>query len=443
VNAVEANHTARAEARVRTRELQRALYRAAKASPTRRFHALYDKISDEDILRSAWEAVRANRGAPGIDGETIEAIEQRGAVSFLVELREELLQGRYRPAPARRVDIPKASGGVRHLDISAIRDRVVQYAAHTMLLPIFDADFLPCSYGFRPKRSAHDALEQIRREIHHGHEWVVDADIQDCFGTIEHEKLLRVVEQRISDRRVLKLLRKWLTAGVMVDGQVIPSTGTAQGNPISPLLANAFLHWLDRLWWKRGRHLGVLVRYCDDLVVLCRTKAQADEAQRQLDGILERLGLRLNHRKTRIVQLTQGREGFDFLGFHHRMQVSWRKPGHWSLYRWPSQKAMQAIRDRIKEMLSPQYPGVAVESLAERLNPVLRGWAVYFRLGNSTHAFLQIEHYVHERLALFANKQHQRVGRGWTRHYPATWLRDLGVFHLGGIRVGYALHATR
>lgn len=441
MNAAEANHTARASARARTRQLQRALYRAAKASPTRRFHALYDKVSDPDILRSAWGAVRANRGAPGIDGETIEAIEQRGVASFLVELQEALQQGTYRPAPARRVDIPKASGGVRHLDISAIRDRVVQYTAHTVLLPIFEADFLPCSYGFRPKRSAHDALEQIRQMIHRGHEWVVDADIQDCFGTIDREKLLRVIERRISDRRVLKLLRKWLTAGVMVDGQVIPSIGTAQGNPISPLLANAFLHWLDRLWMKRCRHLGELVRYCDDLVVLCRTEAHAREAQRQLDGILERLGLRLNPQKTRIVQLAQGREGFDFLGFHHRMQVSWRKPGHWSMYRWPSQKATQAIRDRIKEILTPRYPGVAVETLVERLNPVLRGWAAYFRHGNATRDFLQIDRYMHERLALFANKQHQRAGRGWTRHYPASWLRALGVFRLSGIRVGCALHA--
>jgi len=177
-------------------------------------------------------------------------------------------------------------------------------------------------------------------------------------------------------------------------------------------------------------------------VVFCRTEAHAREAQRLLNGILERLGLRLNTQKTRIVQLTYGQAGFDFLGFHHRMMVSWRKPGHWSLYRWPSQKAMQAIRDRIKETRTPPYAWAAVESLVEQLNPVLRGWAAYFRSGNSTRAFLQVEHYVHERLALFANKQHQRNGRGWTRHYPATWLRDLGVFLLGGIRVGYLLQTT-
>ena len=264
MNAGEANHTVRARARARTRQLQRALYRAAKASPTRRFHALYDKVCDPDILQSAWEAVRANRGAPGIDGETIQAIEEGGVAGFLADLRSELQQGRYRPAPARRVDIPKASGGVRHLDIPRVRDRVVEQAANLVLLPIFEADFLPCSYGFRPKRSAHQALERIRQLANHGHEWVVDADIQDCFGSIDQTKLLRVIEQRVSDRRVLKLLRKWLEAGVMVDGAVLPSTGTAQGNPISPLLANAFLHWLDRMWMYRGRRLGELVRYCDD-----------------------------------------------------------------------------------------------------------------------------------------------------------------------------------
>jgi len=442
VNAGEANHTVRARARARTRQLQRALYRAAKASPTRRFHALYDKVCDPDILQSAWEAVRANRGAPGIDGETIQAIEERGVAGFLADLRSELQQGRYRPAPARRVDIPKASGGVRHLDIPRIRDRIVEQATHMVLLPVFEADFLPCSFGFRPKRSAHQALERIRVLANHGHEWVVDADIQDCFGTIDHAKLLRVIEQRVNDRRVLKLLRKWLEAGVMVDGEMMPSTGTAQGNPISPLLANAFLHWLDRLWGRRGSRLGELVRYCDDLVILCRTEIQARDAHRQLEAILARLGLRLNPRKTRLVQLTEGREGFDFLGFHHHKQVSWRWPGRWYLQSWPSQKAMQTIRRRIKEILTPKYPGTPIADLVARLTPVLRGWAAYFHQGNTVRAFEQVNRYVHERLALFASKQHGQVGRGWKDRYPASWLRRLGVFRLGGTRVGNALHAT-
>lgn len=442
MNAAEANHTVRATARARTRQLQRALYRAAKASPTRRFHALYDKISDLAILQSAWEAVRANRGAPGIDGETIQAIEQRDVAIFLADLRRELQQGTYRPAPARRVDIPKASGGVRHLDIPRVRDRIVEQAAHLVLLPIFEADFLPCSYGFRPKRSAHHARERIRDLANHGHEWVVDADIQDCFGAIDHAKLRRVIEQRVSDRRVLKLLRKWLEAGVMVEGEVMPSTGTAQGNPISPLLANAFLHWLDRLWVGRGSRLGELVRYCDDLVILCRTEAQAREAHRRVETILGRLGLRLNPQKTRIVQLTGGREGFDFLGFHHHKRVSWRWPGRWYLQSWPSQNAMQTIRRRIKEILTPKYPGTAIEALVARLTPVLRGWAAYFSQGNSAHAFEQINRYVHERLALFASKQHGQRGRGWKRRYTTSWLRDLGVFPLSGVRVGKLLHAT-
>ena len=442
MNADEANHTSRAHACDRTRELQRALYRAAKASPTRRFHALYDKVWDPDILQSAWEAVRANRGAPGIDGETIQAIEEGGVAGFLADLRSELQQGMYRPAPARRVDIPKASGGVRHLDIPCIRDRVVEQATHMVLLPIFEADFLSCSYGFRPRRSAHQALERIRNLGNHGYEWVVDADIQDCFTSIDHAKLLRVIGHRVSDRRVLKLVRKWLGAGVMVNGEVMPSTGTAQGNPISPLLANAFLHWLDRLWMKRGSRPGELVRYCDDLVILCRTEAQAREAQRQLELILERLGLHLNPQKTQIVHLTEGQDGFDFLGFHHRKLVSRQRPDRWCLYRWPAQKALQAIRSRVKELLAPRYLGVAVEDLVKRLTPVLRGWAAYFHVGNSSRAFAQIDSYVHERLALFASKRAGRAGRGWTTRYPWAWSRKLGVFRLSGCRVGCALHAT-
>lgn len=438
MNAVKANHTARA----RARQLQRALYRAAKASPTRRFHALYDKVYDSDILQCAWEAVKANRGAPGIDGETIQAVEDRGVAAFLADLQEELQRGTYRPAPARRIDIPKASGGVRHLDIPAVRGRVVAQAAHMVLLPIFEADFLPCSYGFRPKRSAQHALERIRQLANQGHEWVVDADIQDCFGAIDHQRLLLAVGQRVSDRRVLKLLRKWLTAGVMADGQIIPSVGTAQGNPLSPLLANVFLHWLDRLGMKRGSRVGALVRYCDDLVILCRTEAQTREALRQLETNLGRLGLRWNPQKTRLVELTQGHAGFDFLGFYHRKQVSWRWPGHWYLYRGPSQKAMQAIRRRIKGLLSPGYLGVTVAALVARLTAVLRGWAEYFRHGNSGRAFAQIDSYVHERLALFASKRRTQRGRGWKRRYPLAWLRERGVFCLSGIRAASALQAT-
>ena len=193
---------------------------------------------------------------------------------------------------------------------------------------------------------------------------------------------------------------------------------------------------------RRGGRLGELVRYSDDLVILCRTEAQARDARRQLEAILERLGLRLNPQKTRLVQLTEGREGFDFLGFHHHKRVSWQWPGRWYLLCWPSQKAMQTIRRRIKEMVTPRYPGTPIAVLVERLTPVLRGWAAYFRQGNSAHAFEQTNRYVHERLALFASKQHRQVGRGWRTRYPTAWLRELGVFRLSGTRVGSAQHAT-
>ncbi|HWH01687.1 MAG TPA: group II intron reverse transcriptase/maturase, partial [Pilimelia sp.] len=300
------------------RALQHALYRAAKADPKRRFHALRDKIYRGDVLWRAWVAVRRNNGAPGIDRTTLADVEQYGVARLLDELAADLKDGTWRPLPARRVLIPKpGTAEKRPLSIPTVGDRIVQAAVKIVLEPVFEADFLPCSFGFRPKRSAHDALQVLIDEAWRGRRWVVETDIANCFSAIPHERLMHAVEERISDQAVLKLLRAMLRAGVMQDGQRRREvTGTPQGGVISPLLANVYLHRLDRVW-DEDQH-GVLVRYADDLVVMCTSQQQAQAALARFADLLAELGLQPKAAKTRIVHLTEEGEGLDFLGFHHR-----------------------------------------------------------------------------------------------------------------------------
>jgi RNA-directed DNA polymerase len=380
----------------KAQELQRALYRAAKASPTRRFHALYDKMYREDVLAKAWREVKANAGSAGVDGQTIEQIEHQGVEGLLAELATKLREGRYRPQAVRRVRIPKADGSQRGLGIPAVRDRVVQGAAKAVLEPIFEADFRDSSYGFRPKRSAHQAGEQLRQGVNRGANWIVELDIEAFYDRIDHDLLMKLVGKRVCDRRVLKLLRQWLKAGVLDNGEFLPSDqGVPQGGVISCVLANVVLHELDRLWEDRCSQLGQLIRYADDAVLLCRTEPQAREALRRVGIILSRLKLTLHPTKTQVVYVGDGRQGFDFLGFHCRKVESWKYRGRRYLQRWPSRRAMQRIRDKIKAITAPRHKlPEPVGPIVTEVNQALRHLGAYFRVGNSTRKFHQVDEYV-------------------------------------------------
>jgi group II intron reverse transcriptase/maturase len=420
----------------KVRQLRRRLYVSAKRSRGRRFHALYDRICRSDVLAEAWKLVKTNRGAAGIDGETLSMIEQGGVERFLLELQRRLRSGRYWPQPVKRQYIPKPDGTQRPLGIPTVRDRVVQAAAKLVVEPIFEADFKGCSYGFRPKRSATDALEVIRLVGGRGHRYVVEMDIRAFFDSIDHGKLMKLVERRVSDPKVKKLLRQWLRAGVMEEGVVRGTAlGSPQGGVISPLLANIYLNALDGIWERQCRHLGVLVRYADDAVVLCRTRANAEETLRRLGIIMERLSLKLHPDKTRIVELGLGKEGFVFLGCYLRIVLSRFKKREY-LFRWPSPKAISSIRGRIRELTGRRrWAGLKdIRQVVEAVNPTLRGWGNYFRTGNASWKFQQVDRYVNQRLVRLlprvrAWRQRPFDLREWT---PARFASELGLHRLVG-----------
>jgi RNA-directed DNA polymerase len=433
------------DAQDKVRVLQRKLYRAAKQQRGRRFHALYDKIHRRDVLERAWKEVAANGGAAGVDGVTIEMVREQGVREFLSVLEGELREGTYRPLAVKRVAIPKASGGERMLGIPAVRDRFVQAATKLAIEPVFEADFLDCSWGFRPKRSARGARERLRTHIQRERRHlIVDADITGFFDNLDRSVLRRLLRERISDRRVLALIDAWLRAGVLADGELLhPTAGTPQGGVISPCLANIYLHALDRAWQERYWRLGKLTRYADDLVIACWQPRQAQRARDALARLLAELGLQLSPQKTRIVNLNVAGEGFDFLGYHFRRIPVRRDPDRLYCACWPSRQAMAAARQRIRDLTPMERVGLPAIMVVQEINRFLKGWGAYFRHGNSTQQFKALDHFAFERVARFLSRKHGKPGRGMGVYLLMKSDTRLGLYRLAGtVRYESAAYAT-
>lgn len=423
------------------RSLRTRLYEKAKAEPAYRFYLLYDKVYREDILDHAYRLARSNGGAPGVDGVKFSDIESRGLMEWLASLREELRSETYKPNAVRRVMIPKPGGGERPLGIPTIRDRVVQTAAKLVLEPIFEADLSDSAFGYREGRSAGEAVKRVHRALHEGYTDVVDADLSKYFDTIPHDQLMRSVARRVSDGKMLKLIKAWLKTPVeetdergnrRMRGGKGSRMGTPQGGVISPLLANIYMNRFLRVFLERGKDwefAARMVNYADDFVILSRGKAES--ALVWTRRVMAAIGLTLNETKTCIRNARE--DHFDFLGYTFGPERS-RKDGRWYMAAKPSKKAVRRMKEKVRSLLRPgnQSPWPTV---ANELNRTLRGWSNYFSYGTHSLAYRAVNNYVAERVRHFLRRRHKVPTRGTRRFEDRTIFGPLGVVRLRGVPV--------
>lgn len=412
-------------------EFRRKLYTKAKAEPKFRFYSLYDKTYRMDVLVEAYRKVKANGGTSGIDGETCERIEERGLDGYLAELQLEMQQERYQPQPVKRVYIPKVNGKKRPLGIPTIRDRIVQTAFLLVLEPIFEADFAETSFGFRPQKSAHDAVREIYKYLNWGCVEVYDVDLEKYFDTVEHHKLMKLIARRIVDKQILHVIKLWLSCGYVEDGQHKQSKrGTPQGGVISPLLANIYLNPVDQAFKRNG--LGAirngsihLIRYADDMVILAQRELET--GINLLERYVQRLGLTLNREKTRKLRMEQG-GSVDFLGFRF-FQTKSKRTGKRLILVSPTPRSRQRCREKIRKLIHHSIPLRAKEQV-QNVNRFLRGWVGYYRLGHSGAALKDVMQYVNKRVRRVLQRRQGNAGYGWGGRITSNYLYGtLGLYY--------------
>jgi len=411
-------------------EFQRKLYEKAKADKKYRFYSLYDKTYRMDILEEAYRRAKANGGASGVDGETFSVIEAKGETEYLAVLQEELKQEQYEPKPVKRVYIPKANGKQRPLGIPTVRDRIVQTAFLIVLEPIFEADFMESSYGFRPKKSAHGAIREIAKYLNWGCEEIYDVDVEKYFDTVEHSKLLKLIALRISDGKILRVIKQWLKSGYVEEGQHRQSKrGTPQGGVISPLLANVYLNPIDKAFERSG--MGKLkegsihmVRYADDMIILA--KRNLEKGIKKLEHYIGRLGLSLNKEKTRRLNLIEDKK-VEFLGFQF-FRTENKKTKKRLILVTPSPNSQKRCRERIRKLINHKLP-LKVQDQIGNANKFLTGWTGYYRLGNSSKAMNNIRDYTNKRLRHLLQRNKGKSGYGWGKIGSDTIYGKLGLFY--------------